>query len=246
MITASTVSGCISLINSYHSNVHLEKLVNLAHKRQYDRAEKAIEKALEYNPENVKAWTALGDIYLITEEYIEARYAYEEALRLDRNALEAFSGLIAVDLEESGYSDEIKDKVNREIETLRNTGKKSIERLMAEFNILNFLHEYDKATITAEEIMKLSPDKKTSESLSSYLFEELIREKDVGKRITKSEHFLSIFPSAKESFMVNHHRLGSVQKDLKDSDLLFRFGEEWIRKEPENRRAHFSVGYWYT
>ena len=90
IITACTVSGCISFINSYRSNVHLKNLELLANKRQYDRAEKAIENALKYNPENVKAWTALGDIYLITEGYIEARYAYEEALRLDRNTFDAF------------------------------------------------------------------------------------------------------------------------------------------------------------
>ncbi|HKZ56531.1 MAG TPA: tetratricopeptide repeat protein, partial [Thermodesulfovibrionales bacterium] len=246
IITACTVSGCISFINSYRSNVHLKNLELLANKRQYDRAEKAIENALKYNPENVKAWTALGDIYLITEEYREARYAYEEALRLDRNAFDAFTGLMAVDLEKAGSSDKIKDEVSREVETFRNTGKKSVNRLMAVFHILNLLHEYDQAAIIAEEIMKLSPGEIISESLSGYLFEELLREKDVEKRLDKSEHFHKTFSSAKESFMVNHLSLGSVQKDLKDRDLLFKLGEEWIQKEPENRRANFSVGYWYT
>src|SRR3990172_3566397 len=61
-----------------------------------------------------------------------------------------------------------------------------------------------------------------------------------------SGRFLSTFPSARETVTVNHHRLGSIKKDLKDKDLLFRLGEEWIRKEPDNRRGHFSVGYWYT
>ncbi len=246
ILTALTGTGCLSLFNSYRSNLHLERWEGLSHKRQYDKAEKAIERALEYNPENVKAWIALGDIYLITEGYIEARYAYEEALRLDRDAFDAYSGLLAVDLEESGYSDTIKDRVSKEIETFRSEGEKSAERLMAVFNVQNFLHEYDKAAITAEEIMKLSPGEKISKSLSNYLFEELITERDVEKRLLKSERFLSTFPSAKEAVMVNHLRLGSVQKDLKDSDLLFSLGEEWIRKEPDSRRANFSVGYWYT
>jgi len=246
ILAALTGSGCISLFNSYRSNLHLEKWEDLSHKRQYDKAEKAIESALEYNPENVKAWIALGDIYLITEGYREARYAYEEALRLDRDAFDAYSGLLAVDLEESGYSDTIKDRVSKEIETFRSEGEKSAERLMAVFYVQNFLHEYDKAATTAEEIMKLSPGEKISKSLSNYLFEELITEKDVEKRLLKSERFLSTFPSAKEAFMVNNLRLGSVQKDVKDSDLLFRLGEEWIRKEPDSRRTNYSVGYWYT
>src|SRR3989304_5199843 len=246
ILAALTGSGCISLFNSYRSNLHLERWEDLSHKRQYDKAEKAIESALEYSPENVKAWIALGDIYLITEGYREARYAYEEALRLDRDAFDAYSGLLAVDLEESGYSDTIKDRVSKEIETFRSEGEKSAERLMAVFYVQNFLHEYDKAATTAEEIMKLSPGEKISKSLSNYLFEELITEKDVEKRLLKSERFLSTFPSAKEAFMVNNLRLGSVQKDVKDSDLLFRLGEEWIRKEPDSRRTNYSVGYWYT
>ena len=113
IITAYTVSGCISLMYSYHSNLHLSKSEELAHKRQYDKAEKAIENALGYNPENVRAWTALGNIYLITEGYREAMYAYEEAMRLDRNAFDAYTGLLAVDLEESGYSDTSKDRVSK-------------------------------------------------------------------------------------------------------------------------------------
>ncbi len=246
ILAALTGTGCLSLFNSYRSNLHLERWEDLSHKRQYDKAEKAIESALEYNPENVKAWIALGDIYLITEGYREARYAYEEALLLDRDAFDAYSGLLAVDLEESGYSDTIKDRVSKEIETFRSEGEKSADRLMAVFNVQNFLHEYDKAAATAEEIMSLSPDDKISESLSSYLFEELIREKDVEKRLEKSERFLSIFPSARETVMVNYIRLGIIQKDLKDSDLLLSLGEEWIRKEPDSRRANFSVGYWYT
>ena len=157
ILAALTGTGCLSLFNSYRSNLHLERWEGLSHKRQYDKAEKAIERALEYNPENVKAWIALGDIYLITEGYREARYAYEEALRLDSNAFDAYSGLLAVDLEESGYSDTVKDRVSKEIETFRSEGEKSPERLMAVFNVQNFLHEYDKAAATAEEIMKLSP-----------------------------------------------------------------------------------------
>ena len=246
ILAALTGTGCLSLFNSYRSNLHLERWEDLSHKRQYDKAEKAIESALEYNPENVKAWIALGDIYLITEGYREARYAYEEALRLDSNAFDAYSGLLAVDLEESGFSLTVKDRVSKEIEAFRSEGEKSSERLMAVFNVQNFLHEYDKAAITAEEIMKLSPGDEISESLSNYLFEELIREKDVEKRLEKSERFLSTFPSTRETVMVNHLRLGIIQKDLKDKDLLFRLGEEWIRKEPDNRRGHFSVGYWYT
>ncbi|MCC6544493.1 MAG: VCBS repeat-containing protein [Nitrospirae bacterium] len=236
----------MSIINSYRSNVALNNWERLAHQRRYDRAEELINKALKYNPENVKAWTALGDVYLITEEYREARLAYEEALRLDRDAFEAYSGLMAVELEESGYSDVIKDKISREIEAYKNTGERNAKRLMAVFNVLNFLHEYDKAAEIAEEIMKLSPDEKTSETLSGFLSEELLSEKDVDKRLIRIEHFLSLFPSAKESFMVNHLRLGILQKDLKNRDLLFKFGEEWLKKEPENRRANFSVGYWYT
>ena len=233
LLVSYTGSGCVSF----------EKF---AHKRQYDKAEKVIEKAIEYNSGNVKAWIALGDVYLTTEEYREARYAYEEALRLDKDAFEAITGLWALELEESRYAEEVKEKVRNKVEAFKDAGDKTPERFMAIFNALNFLHEYEKAAVIAEDIIKLSPDEDTASALSGHLSEEILREKDVEKRLKMIENFLRTFPSGKESYMLNYLRLGIVQKDLKDREMLLRFGEEWLGKEPENRRANFAVGHFYA
>lgn len=246
LLTPYISSGCTSFINTYRSNFYLVHWEKLANKRQYDKAEEAIEKAIRYDARNVRAWTALGDVYLKTEDFREAKYAYEEALRLDSNAFGAYSGLMAVKLEENGYSDNIKKKVNDDLVAFENMDRQNAERLMTVFNILNFLHEDDKAAVVADEIIKLSPGDEISKSLSNYLSEEILREKDVEKRLKKCEIFLDAFPFAKEAVMVNYIRLGIVQKDLKDRNLLFRLGEEWLQREPESRRANFSVGYWYT
>ncbi len=246
ILVSDLSSGCISLMNLYRSHISYKRWEDLAHKRQYDKAEETLTKAIEFNSKNVKAWIALGDIYLMTDGYREARFAYEEALRLDENAFEAHPGLWAIELEESGYAGGVKEKVKNEVETFNNTGDKSPEKLMAVFNGLNYLHEYDKAATIAKEIMELSPDEETSSTLSTYIFEELLREKDTEKRLKMIDHYLRTFPSGKESYIVNHLRLSIVQKELKNRELLFQLGEEWIQKEPENRRANFSAGYWYT
>src|SRR3989337_3625823 len=138
LLVSYTGSGCVSF----------EKF---AHKRQYDKAEKVIEKAIEYNPGNVKAWIALGDVYLTTEEYREARYAYEEALRLYMETLLANSGPRATWHDKSRYAEEVKEKVRNKVEAFKDAGDKTPERFMAIFNALNFLHEYEKAAVIAED-----------------------------------------------------------------------------------------------
>ncbi len=55
----------------------------------------------------------------MTDEYREARFAYEEALRLDKNAYEARLGIWAIDLEESGYAEEVKEKVKNSEKMIR-------------------------------------------------------------------------------------------------------------------------------
>ncbi|MBI5755348.1 MAG: VCBS repeat-containing protein, partial [Nitrospirae bacterium] len=247
IIYASLIStGCVSLIESYKSDTHLKNGVAFADKRKYDRAEAALIKSLRYNQKNAEAWVALGDVYFTIENYEGARHAYKEALRYDRDAFGAYVGLWAVRLEESGYSEKAKEEVEIDIEVFMNSGDKGPERLMAAFRGFSFLHKNERTDKIAEEIMGLDPDEEIRSTLSNYLSENILPEKDAEKRLKMIDDFLRLFPSGKERHMVRSIRMSIAAEELKDKERLFQFGEEWIRDEPDNRRANFSVGYWYT
>ena len=239
-------AGCASVIRSYQSKGTLQRGKTYANKRQYAQAESAFLDALRYNPGNTEAWISLGDAYFTMDHYEEARYAYEEALKYNKEAFSAHAGLWKVHLEETGYTEEARKEVKKKIEDFTSLMEKNPKGLMAAYEGLSFLHEYDEALHLAKDIAALAPDEEDISSLATYTFEELLREKDVEKRLKMIEEFRRLFPSSKELPMVNALKLSIAAKDLKDKEALFQYGEEWIRDAPDNRRANFSVGYWYT
>ena len=239
-------AGCASVIRSYQSKGTLQRGKTYANKRQYAQAESAFLDALRYNPGNTEAWISLGDAYFTMDHYEEARYAYEEALKYNKEAFSAHAGLWKVHLEETGYTEEARKEVKKEIEDFISSVEKNPEGLMAAYEGLSFLHEYEEALQLAKDIVALVPSEEDLSSLATYTSEELLREKNVEKRIKMIEEFCRLFPSSKEIPMVNTLKLSIAAKDLKDNEALFQYGEEWIRDAPDNRRANFSVGYWYT
>ncbi len=241
-------SGCASILKSYQSSIALKEGELYANKRQYGKAEATLIKSLKDNPENAKAWIALGNIYFTIDNYAEATFAYHEALKYDRDAYSAYSSLWKVRLEESGYTEEAKKEVKKEIEDFISPSleDKNPERLIAAYQGLGFLHEYDQASKVAEEILTSGPDEEHRAGLATATFEEILRERDVEKRLSMIEKFQKLFPFSKELYMVNSIRLSIAAKDLKDKEKLFEYGEKWIEGEPDNRRANFSVGHWYT
>src|SRR3990172_376407 len=212
-------AGCASVIRSCRLKDTLQKGKTYANKRQYAPAESAFLEALRYNPGNTEAWISLGDIYFTMDHYEEAGHAYEE---------------------------EARKEVKKEIKDFTSLMEKNPKGLFAAYEGLSFLHEYDEALHLAKDIVALAPDEEDLSSIATYTFEELLREKDVEKRLTMIEEFRRLFPSSKELPMVNTLRLSIAPKDLKDKEALFQYGEEWIRDAPDNRRANFSVGCWYT
>src|SRR3989304_3904038 len=239
-------AGCASVIRSYQSKGTLQRGKTYANKRQYAQAESAFLDALRFNPGNTEAWISLGDAYFTMDHYEEARHAYDEALKYNKEALSAHAGLWKVHLEETGYTEEARKEVKKKIEDFTSLMEKNPKGLMAAYEGLSFLHEYDEALHLAKDIAALAPDEEDISSLATYTFEELLREKDVEKRLKMIEEFRRLFPSSKELPMVNALKLSIAAKDLKDKEALFQYGEEWIRDDPDNRRANFSVGYWYT
>ena len=243
---AAHSAGCASVLRSCRSKDTLQRGKTYANKRQYAQAESAFLDALRYNPMNTGVWVSLGDIYFTMDHYEEARHAYEEALTYNKGAFRAQAGLWKVYLETTGYTEEARKEVKKEIEDFISSVEKNPEGLMAAYEGLSFLHEYEEALQLAKDIVALVPSEEDLSSLATYTSEELLREKNVEKRIKMIEEFCRLFPSSKEIPMVNTLKLSIAAKDLKDNEALFQYGEEWIRDAPDNRRANFSVGYWYT
>src|SRR4030067_3812850 len=243
---AAHSAGCASVLRSCRSKDTLQRGKTYANKRQYAQAESAFLDALRYNPINTEAWVSRGDIYFTMDHYEEARHAYEEALTYNKGASRAQAGLWKVYLETTGYTEEARKEVKKKIEDFISSVEKNPEARMAAYEGLSFLHEYEEALQLAKDIVALVPSEEDLSSLATYTSEELLREKDVEKRIKMIEEFCRLFPSSKEIPMVNTLKLSIAAKDLKDNEALFQYGEEWIRDDPDNRRANFSVGYWYT
>lgn len=245
LFIAGRSSGC-TILNSRISNHKLHLGEIHANKRQYEKAESDLIGAILHNPRNAEAWVLLGDIHFTIENYEAARHAYQEALRFNKNAFEAYAGLWKVRLEEAGYTEEVRKEVKKEIEDLISLEDKRPERLMAAYYGLQFLHEDNETIGVAKEIMASGPDEETGADLSREISEILLIEKDLEKRLKMAEDFLRTFPDSKERYVVQSIRLKIVAKDLKDRERLYQYGEDWIREEPDNRRANFIVGFYYT
>jgi len=241
-----SLSGCIPFIKSYRSYKALQDGRTYAKKRHYERAKVYFEKALEHNPRNINAWISLGNLYFTIEDYESSRYAYQTALQYDKEAYNAYSGLWMVRLEESGYKDDVREEIKREIEDFLSSGRKTPERLMAAYYGQHFLHDNKEAIVLSEEIMSLRPDDEIISTLANESFEDMLIEKDVEKRLNKIEVFQTLFPMSKERTMAYALRLKLCAKDLKNTELLYEYGEDWIMHDPDNRMANFYVGYFYT
>ncbi|MBI5193306.1 MAG: VCBS repeat-containing protein [Nitrospirae bacterium] len=247
VILSLNSSGCTSVFKSYVSDSNLKKGKKLIEKRKYDEAETTVMKAIAYQPDNSKAWITLGDIFLSIEDYNSAENMYKEGIRRDKNAYDAYAGLWALELEETGYTEEVKVKVKKEIEGFIDNGEKKPERLMAAYKGLNFLHEYDKSAELARDIVDSGADKKTVGLLALDIFEELLREKDAVKRLAKIDEFMKTFSMSREHvYLENVMRLNIAAGELNDKELLYKYGEDWIRNDPDNRRANFIVAKNYV
>src|SRR3972149_1796158 len=123
-------------------------------------------------------------------------------------------------------AEEARKEVKKEIEDFISSVEKNPEGLMAAYEGLSFLHEYEEALQLAKDIVALVPSEEDLSSLATYTSEELLREKNVEKRIKMIEEFCRLFPSSKEIPMVNTLKLSIAAKDLKDNEALFQYGEE--------------------
>jgi tetratricopeptide (TPR) repeat protein len=234
---------------SWTAKKELEKGERWAQRRQHDRAEAAFLEALEHYPDRAEVFIHLGDLYLTVQSYDKALKAYREALALNPEDYEAQAGVWATLLEQASLDQEVKQKVLKEIETyLEKTSevKNPAEHLYAAYLGLDYLHEDERKPQLWEQILQLKPDARILKGLAQDASEHIFGEADTQKRLALIEKFYSLFPPSPQSNLVHQYELWLLATVVKDSERLRESGRKWISQEPDNRIAHFAVGYWFT
>ncbi|MBI5197064.1 MAG: VCBS repeat-containing protein, partial [Nitrospirae bacterium] len=229
----------------YWAKQSLSDGVRWMHQRDYDRAETSLMESLRWNAQDPEVWCRLGEIRLTTEDYSDARTAFEECRKRDPSHGDAQAGLWAVRLMEEGYTEEIRKTVRSEMESYFSQEPPSPRGWMAVYRGYQFLHDTEAALPLAFRIMRSHPDDELVETLTMEAAEEILSTKDPQKRLALIEEYLPLFPRGLWHNMVYSSLLKTAAVDLKDTEKLREYAEQWIRQEPDSRAAYASAVYWY-
>jgi tetratricopeptide (TPR) repeat protein len=240
---------------SRHTSAAAQKKLDEAdqwsQQRQFDQAEAVYHEALQSGsrPDQVKAWIGLGDLYFTIQSYDKALDAYGRALALDPNAYEARAGIWGARLQQSSLAPDIKRQVDQEIEAYINQAPHHPDLagyLYAAYEGLDDLREDERKAEIRERIVRANPDKELLNSLAEDALEDIISQTDTPRRLAMIDEYIRLFPPSFYSDLVHQIQLGILAGDLKDQRKFLQEGENWISREPDNRRAYFWLGYWRT
>jgi tetratricopeptide (TPR) repeat protein len=234
---------------SWRAEQKLEAGIRWGQKRHYDRAEAAFQEALHYHSDFVDALLELGDLYLTIEDYDRALKAYQQALNVDHKAYQARAGIWATMLEQSGFAQDVREKVSKEVEDYINQlpeQDNQAEYLHSAYLGLLFLHDEDRRWEVMEKIVLLQPDEERLRSLASDASGDILGEENIQNRLEKIEKYYLLFPPSRHTTLVHRIHLKILAEDIQDLEQLRQEGEKWLLAEPNNRIAYASVGYWFT
>lgn len=220
-------------------------------KRQFDKAEAEYREVLKIRngPEAADAWVGLGDVYFAIQSYDKAMDAYRQALALNPNAYEARSGLWGTTLEQSSLAEDVRRSVYREVENYVEQAPghhDSAEYLYAAYLGLDYLHQDEQKAELRNRIARLNPGQDLLNSLSQDASEDIFGESNIPKRLSMIEEYDSLFPPSIYSNLVHRNELRVLSDNPKDVEKLREAGERWLSREPDNRIANYTVGYWFT
>jgi tetratricopeptide (TPR) repeat protein len=241
----------LNFLASREAKTKLAQAERWSEKRQFDKAEADYREVLKQpnGPATVDAWIGLGDVYFTIQSYDKAVDAYHQALELDPNAYEARSGLWGAMLQKSSFAKTERHKVYGEIETYIDAAPKggnSADYLYAAYLGLDYLHKDEEKAEIRNRIAHLNPDEDLLNSLSEDASEDIFGEFDISKRLSMIQQYYSTFPPSRFSNLVHQNHLRILADDPQDSEKLREEGHKWLDQEPNNRIAHYSVGYWFT
>jgi tetratricopeptide (TPR) repeat protein len=241
----------LNFFASREAKNNLAEAKRWSEKRQFDKAEADYREVLKHpgGPETVDAWIGLGDVYFAIQSYDKARDAYKQALALNPDAYDARSGLWGTTLEQSSLAEDARRSVYREVKTYIEEApghRDSAEYLYAAYLGLDYLHEDDQKAALRNRIARLNPDDDLRNSLSQDASEEIFGEFNIPKRLSMIEEYYSLFPPSIYSNLVHRNELRVLSDNPRDVEKLREAGERWLAREPDNRIANYTVGYWFT
>jgi tetratricopeptide (TPR) repeat protein len=228
----------------------LDEAERRSQQRQFTQAETVYREVLQSGrrPDQVKAWIGLGDLFFTIQSYDRALDAYGRALALDPNAYEARAGSWGARLQQSSMAPKIKKQIDREIDAYLNQAPHPdvAAYLHAAYEGLDDLQERTRKADIRARIVRANPDAEMLTSLAQDASEEIIAETDILTRLAMIDAFLQLFPRSYYSNLVHQIQLGILAGDLNDRRKFRQAAEQWIAREPDNRRAYFWLGYWLT
>ncbi|MFQ5455460.1 MAG: FG-GAP-like repeat-containing protein [Nitrospirota bacterium] len=233
------------------SESFFEKGVRFSQKRQYDKAELSFIEAVKSDPMNPDLHFYLGNLYLTIEKYDPAIEEFKDSLAIDNDYYNAYAGIWAAKLEKGDNSREIKEEVKRDVDRfLFKTlikDRDNLNRLLAGYIGLRYLHDDKKAGMLIEPIIKLMPDDNIVSEISNDYMEDIISESDAKERVEMAERFLRLFPPDLHSReMVYKMLLRDMAERLDDNEGLINYGRRWLSENAGDMTANFVFGYRLT
>src|SRR5262249_29269193 len=103
-VEGSTIS-VTSMVVPKNAREAFEKGRNLGNEKKFDEAIKELNKAVSIFPQYAAAWSLLGEIHRLQNEFAPARKEYEQALAADPKFVSPYFGLAAIAVVENKWAD---------------------------------------------------------------------------------------------------------------------------------------------
>ena len=183
-----------------------------------------LKKAIKLAPDMKEAYITLGDIYRRLNHRLEATSAYEQALNLDKQSVEALTGKAL-----------LIEQMPEKISTLEQIIKDYPNSPLPLFELANCyfnMAQYDKASALSSRVVLLLPENPEALNLHAFTLLQTQHPEEAEKYLRRS---LQIFPSAKAALALAEILSGKGLSQ--EAEALFH---QAIRLEDKNIEAHIN------
>lgn len=183
-----------------------------------------LKKAIKLAPDMKEAYITLGDIYRRLNHRLEATSAYEQALNLDKQSVEARTGKAL-----------LIEQMPEKISTLEQIIKDYPNSPLPLFELANCyfnMAQYDKASALSSRVISLLPENPEALNLHAFTLLQTQHPEEAEKYLRRS---LQIFPSAKAALALAEILSGKGLSQ--EAEALFH---QAIRLEDKNIEAHIN------
>ncbi len=211
-------------------------------RRDHDRAEEMLLLRISEAPKDIEAMKLLIEVYLVSERIRDAGLVLEKARVLAPEDPMVTATGWEIDLYRGGWTKDALAEVRRKVDAFLAAAQEdgAAWRLTAAYAGYNLLNDRAKKAGIREMILARFPDD-PPEAVEGDLFEAIIVERDVEKRVALIHQFTRLFPS---STQVNYVREILAYTLSGDPQRLKAELNAILETDPDNRRVHAAMGRW--